>query len=606
MTINKIFRLCAIATLVVGAWACESFDDYLEKAPDDDMTKDEVFTNPEWARSWLWNCYSWLPSEANFADDGAWRSPFTGGCDEMEIAFGASYAHLINAGSWNATNITRVPVWAETYCSLRTINTFIENINRVPNMEQTEKDELTGEAYFLRAFMHFLSLRCYGPIPIIDYVVATDDDWSAIVRKPFDECVTAIVNDCMTAISKLPRTRPKTEYGRPIKSAAYALRSRVLLYAASPLYNGNTELARLKDTDTGNCLISQTYDPNKWKLAAVAAQEALEEFELAKLQLHYSDSQDPKDNYEEVFVENWNDEIIWAKNMGNYWHHMWCSDPISYGCPSIFNPTQEMVDAYQMANGESPILGYESDGKTPIINPAAGYVESGNTSSASTKGYWPAGVRNMYVNREPRFYASINFAGQTWKHDHTLELWYNGVDGKKYGSSDYCKTGYLMRKHNNINITSTPFVATQTTWNYFRVGEFYLNLAEAVNEFYGPTEECYDAVNAIRERAGLPELPENLTQEQMREKIRHERRIELAFENHRFFDVRRWKIAPETEGKAVHCLNIMEGSSVSDNKFYERVLCEDRVFDAPAHYFFPIAQGEVDKNPNRLVQNLGW
>ena len=603
---NKIFRLFAIATLAVSAWACESFDDYLEQTPDDDMTKDEVFTNPEWARSWLWNCYSWLPSEANFADDGAWRSPFTGGSDEMEIAFGASYAHLINNGSWNATNITRVPVWAETYCSLRSINTFIDNIDRVPNMEQSEKDELTGEALFLRAYMHFLSLRCYGPIPILDYVVATDDDWGAIVRKPFDECVDAIVNDCVLAYGKLPTTRPKTEYGRPIKSAAYALRSRVLLYAASPLYNGNTELARLKDTDTGKNLISQTYDPEKWKLAADAAREALEEFTKAKLQLHYSKTNDPKDNYEEVFVENWNDEIIWAKNMGNYWHHMWCSDPISYGCPSIFNPTQEMVDAYQMANGESPILGYESDGKTPIINPAAGYVESGNTSSASTKGYWPAGVRNMYTNREPRFYASINFAGQTWKHNHTLELWYNGSDGKKYGSSDYCKTGYLMRKHNNINITSTPFVATQTTWNYFRVGEFYLNLAEAVNEFYGPTEECYDAVNAIRERAGLPELPENLTQEQMRERIRHERRIELAFENHRFFDVRRWKIAPQTEGKAVHCLNIVEGTSVSDNKFYERVLCEERVFDAPTHYFFPIAQGEVDKNPDRLVQNLGW
>ena len=92
----------------------------------------------------------------------------------------------------------------------------------------------------------------------------------------------------------------------------------------------------------------------------------------------------------------------------------------------------------------------------------------------------------------------------------------------------------------------------------------------------------------------------------MRERIRHERRIELAFENHRFFDVRRWKIAPQTEGKAVHCLNIVEGTSVSDNKFYERVLCEERVFDAPTHYFFPIAQGEVDKNPDRLVQNLGW
>lgn len=584
--------------------ACE---DYLNKAPDDDMTKDEVFTNPEWARAWLANAYSWLPNEANFADDGgSFRSPFTGGSDEMEIAFGGSYAHLINSGAWNATNITRVPIWTETYCAVRTVNTFLENIDRVPNLPADEKQSLTGEAYFLRAFFHFLSFRAYGPIPIVKHVVGTGEDWSAIVRMDVDYCVNEIEADCIKAASLLPATRPETEYGRPIKAAAYALRSRLLLYAASPLYNGNTELERLKDPESGKNLIPQTYNAEKWRRAANAAADAIKATEEAGLKIHYTSDRDPKASYEETFTKNWNDEIIWAKNLGDYWHHMWCSDPISYGCPSIFNPTQELVDSYEMANGIAPILGYAEDGITPIVNPASGYVEAGYTSSASSNGYWPAGVRMMFVNREPRFYASINFAGQIWKHDHVLEFWYNGIDGKKYGSSDYCKTGYNMRKHNNIAITSNPFKATRTTWNYFRVGELYLNLAEALNEYAGPVDSVYSAIEVIRERAGLDGLASGLTKDEMRDKIKHERRIELAFENHRFFDVRRWKDALATQKGMIHSLNIFAGNSLNDDSFYERIECEERVFESPRHYFFPIAQAEIDKNKDRLVQNLGW
>lgn len=584
-----------------------SCEDYLNKAPDDDMTKDEVFTNPEWARAWLSNSYSWLPNEANFADDGgSFRSPFTGGSDEMEIAFGGSYSHLINSGAWNATNVTRVPIWTETYCAIRTVNTFLENIERVPNLPEDERNSLTGEAYFLRAFFHFLSFRAYGPIPIVKHVVGTGEDWSAIVRRDVDYCVKEIEADCIKAAALLPITRPETEYGRPIKAAAYALRSRLLLYAASPLYNGNTELARLKDPKTGENLIPQTYDAEKWRKAANAAADAIKATVEAGLKIHYTSDKDPKASYEDTFTKNWNDEVIWAKNLGDYWHHMWCSDPISYGCPSIFNPTQELVDSYEMSNGIAPILGYEEDGITPIVNPASGYVETGYASSASSKGYWPAGVRMMFVNREPRFYASINFAGQVWKHDHVLEFWYNGIDGKRYGSSDYCKTGYNMRKHNNIDITSNPFKATRTTWNYFRVGELYLNLAEALNEYAGPVDSVYSAIEVIRERAGLDGLAAGLTKDQMREKIKHERRIELVFENHRFFDVRRWKDAPATQGGKVHCLNIFAGNSLNDDSFYERVECEDRVFESPRHYFFPIAQAEIDKNKDRMVQNLGW
>ena len=146
--------IAAVAVLYLTS----SCDDYLEKTPDDDMTIEEVFSNPDWTREWLANSYSWLPNEANFADDGAFRSPFTGGCDEMEIAFGASYAHLINAGSWNATNIGRVPVWKETYCAVRTVNVFLENIDNVPKLPEDERKAMKGEAYFLRAFFHFLSL----------------------------------------------------------------------------------------------------------------------------------------------------------------------------------------------------------------------------------------------------------------------------------------------------------------------------------------------------------------------------------------------------------------------------------------------------------------
>ena len=168
---------------------------YLDKTPDDDLTKDKVFTNPDWARKWLWNSYSWLPVEANFADDGAFRSPFTGGCDEMEIAFGGAYSHMINSGAWNSSNIDRVPFWYQNYCAIRTVNVFLENIDRTPNLTADELSSLKGEAYFLRAFYHFMNFRVYGPIPIVDRVIQPDEDWNLIVRKSVEESVAAMDSD---------------------------------------------------------------------------------------------------------------------------------------------------------------------------------------------------------------------------------------------------------------------------------------------------------------------------------------------------------------------------------------------------------------------------
>lgn len=597
----KIKFLALLLAILPALSACT---DYLDKTPDEDMTIKQVFTNPDWTRAYLSNIYSWLPNEANFADDGAFRSPFTGGCDEMEIAYGGAFSHMINAGSWNSSNIDRIPVWREAYAAIRCTNIFLENIDGA-NATSDQIKTWKGEAYFLRAYFHFQVMRAYGPAILVDRVIAPDEIASDLVRSNIDATARFIAADCDHALAGLPDTWASTDFGRPTQASALALKSRVLLYLASPLYNGNTDLAEMKDPLTGEQLIAQVEDAEKWKKAADAAFACLEAAKNAGFKLHYSASNDPVKNYEEIFTENWNDEILFGKNLGDYWHHMWCSDPISYGTPSIFNPTQELIDAYEMEDGSTPITGYTNNGLKPIINPASSYLEEGYAAK-SGDGRWPAGVRNMYVGRDPRFYASINFPGQLWKQNHELAFWYEGVDGKRYAGSDYCKTGYLMRKINNIDITSNPLKTEKTFWIYFRLGEIYLNYAEALNEYSGPVDDVYIHVNEIRKRAGMPSLPKGLSKEQMRERIKHERRIELVFETHRFFDLRRWKDAEKSEGKPIHSLNIYAGTSRQDNAFYERTLCEQRVFVAPQHYFFPIEQAEIDKNRDRLLQNPGW
>ncbi len=603
MVIKKnVIQLLSILLVIFSS--CEN--NFLDIKQEEQITLENAFEDVDKTRSYLAYVYSWLPMEANFADDGAFRSPFTGGCDEMEIAYGDAFSHLINSGAFNATSVSRIRIWWETYNASRQALIVLENLDKVPNISTDDYNSIKGEAIFLNAFSHFLAFRTYGPIPMVDHVVRSDEDWYAIVREDVDYCSEKMVEWCDKAAELLPETRESTDYGRPVKASALALKSRMLLFCSSPLYNGNSELSELKDPISGENLIPQTYDANKWKQAADAAKECIAAIESAGFGLYYSDSGDPKDNYEEIFTTNWNKEILFARNMGYYFHHIWCSDPISQGHPSIFNPTQEMVDAYQMSNGISPIIGYKDDGATPIINPESGYVEEGYTSTASSDGYWPAGIRNMYVKREPRFYASINFSGQVWKLDHTLEFWYYGKDGKYYAGSDYCKTGYLMRKHNPISFTANPYKVSVTTWNYFRVAEIYLNYAEALNESQGPVADVHKYINAVRNRSGLPDIHANLTQDEMRNVIKHERRIELAFENHRYFDVRRWKDAPDNQSGYIHSMNIYAGSSLNDDEYYKRITVEKRVFENPKHYFFPIEQEEIDKNPDNLVQNLDW
>jgi hypothetical protein len=236
-----------------------------------------------------------------------------------------------------------------------------------------------------------------------------------------------------------------------------------------------------------------------------------------------------------------------------------------------------MVDAYEMKNGTAPFLPNGS------VNPASGYDP-----------------QKPYENRDPRFYASILYNGAMWQ-GRAVESFVGGKDGIGIGEHIRSQTGYFLKKFLDESLVVNGPQRRAATWVLFRKGILMLDFAESRNEASGPDSEVYDAVNAVRARAGMPKLAGNLSKEEMRASIRHERRIEAAFEDTRFWDVRRWKAGVQLLGKPIHGMRI---SRVGNTLVYEKVQIKNRVFDDRRH-LFPLPQSEINKN-NNLVQNPGW
>lgn len=593
----KTINILLFAGMIFSLAAC---GDYLEMTPDEDLTLEDIFSTRYNAAAFQSNIYAMLPDEAEL-------NLFTGACDEMEVAYGPHPSHIVSNGAWNPNNAWNY--WAGLYESIRKCNLFIEHVDQVPVSHEVT-DTWKGEVYFLRAFNYFMLMRYYGSVPIVDRSLTPSDEFTSITRAPLQELVEFILSDCDRAIDLLEPTVIDTEKGRATSVAAYALKSRTLLYFASPLFNGNADYADLKNSK--NERMYPAYDGQRWADAAAASLTCIHEAHASGYAL-YKAKADLVENYISLFVDNNNAEWIFSKNVGIWGtasHFDNCCDPVGLGGFSIFNPTQELVDAYEMENGEAPILGYTVLNATtneiaPVINPASGYVDTGFKTTAHPKAWHPARVHNMYVGREARFYASINFSMQQWKGT-TIQLWKTGKDGRDHAGSDYCKTGYIQKKLTDPAARINPPIRNRRARVFFRLGEIYLNYAEALNEDQGPVADVYHYVNEIRNRVGLPDLPAGLTKEEMRDKIRHERRIELAFEHHRFFDVRRWKIAEQTESQWIHGLDIYVGTLWNDESFYKRIGVEERVFEAPKHYLFPIPQAEIDKSRTHIPQNPGW
>lgn len=604
---NKILKFCFLMLAVVMS----SCSDYLDKTPDDASSKtmEDIFSNQLYTERFLLKTYSYLPPENNYNDNFA-HSPWSGASDEMNLTWTYPMCKKMNSGSWDASMIEEnCNIWTELYRGIRQCNLFLENVVNSP-VDEATKNMWIGEVHFLRGLFHFFLLRNYGPIPIIDHSLKMDEKYY-YVRNTFDQCIDFIVTEFQQCIdSNVPIAYTNTsgsivtsKYGRVTKAAALAMKSRVLLYAASPLFNGNADYVNYKNED--GTLLFGAKDDGKWQLAANAALECITQVEQSgHYKLYHSKTDDPYNNYAEIFLpgNKWNEEILFARNkgtsFGNNIHQEQCMSPNGMGGWSGLSPTQEMVDAYEMSDGTTPIVGYNIDG-SPIINSESKYCEEGVAEVAGK--YHPAGISNMYANREPCFYATINFNGQQWR-GRTLEFFYGGKDGMQNSSVDYSSTGYLLRKTSDEEVNIVAGTGGQIEIAiYARLAEIYLNYAEALNEAKGPIDEVYKYVNLIRNRSGLPNLRIGLSKEEMRERIHHERRIELAFEaGHRYFDCHRWKIAEIVDNGDIHGMNINAGLE----HYFERTRISKRIFEKK-HYLFPVPQAEINKRIG-VVQSPLW
>jgi len=589
--------------IIIYGLLSSSCEDYLDKAPDQDLTIKETFSNYRYALMFRNGVYYNLPWELVLTNDWG-HNPFVIAADEMDDSHPQGvFAYLINQGAWSADNVPQ-DIWNFAYQGIRKTNIFLEHIDEIPVADEDERERWRGEMHFLRAFFHFGLLRIYGPLNYVNKSYPMDADFTELMKRiPLDEYIGHIYDDLAIAESSLPMKLSADESsnlaGIPTQASCMAMKMRILLYSASPLWNGNEDYANFKNAEKQN--LFPAYDANRWKIAADYGKQTITALEAAGYKLYHSQNDDPVANYRDIFMDDFNDEVLFAKNFNNWDWPERVSNPTGMGGWGACSPTQELIDAYEMEDGSTPITGYNSDG-SPIINPASGYSETGISTIADPKGYYLSGISYMYTKREPRFYATINYNSAFWK-TRRLNFLKGATDGFK-GGPDYTTTGYMMRKfldEKGVDILQGRF--TNKSWIYYRLGELYLNYAEALNEASGPVADVYTYVNAIRNRSGLPDLATGLNKDQMREKIRHERQVELTFESHRYFDCHRWKIAEITDNRAIHGMNIF---STTAQAFYRRVVVETRVFETPKHYLWPIQQNEINKAPNLYIQNPGW
>ncbi|HTG56615.1 MAG TPA: RagB/SusD family nutrient uptake outer membrane protein, partial [Niabella sp.] len=492
----------------------------------------------------------------------------------------------------------------------------------------------TNEAKFLKAYYHWYLFRMYGPIPIVDKnlpISATPEEVK-IYRQPVDSVVNYIVSliDESVAVQDggglpLKITSNITDLGRITIVAALSLKARVLATAASPLFNGNNDFARMKNNN-GVVLFNPTYDPQKWIRAEAACKAALDAASEAGLKLYRFNPQlltvspaiQLEMNIRNAVCEKWNSELIWGSTTEG--------DPTKwmqfYACPQFdpanFNtsfelkgklaPPLKIAEMFYTKNG----IPIEEDKTWDYANRYA-LRSTGSGSDYLQPNYQTV---SLHFDREPRFYADLGFDGSRWFMKNGM---FNiqskiGQYSAKRQSRLYSITGYYNKKVVNWNLVARPTGTFYESypWPVIRLSDIYLLYAEVLNE-NGKSAEALPYLNAIRERAGLQSVEQSWTQYSkfpdkytsvtgLREIIQQERLIEMAFEGSRFWDLRRWKTAPKVLNSAIYGWDI-EQSNYED--YNSRVLLFNQRFIAPRDYFWPIREYDIQINPN-LVQNTGW
>lgn len=610
----KDIRIHIVALITLFQFS--SCEDYLKVELKDQISFDEVFEKRKTTEEYLAHVYSFIPNEYNPLGAEGSAVPRS---DEASFSW-LSITYLnYNSGSWGPADSYYVN-WSYCYEGINQASIFIDNVHKCLEIPEESRNIMQAEARFIRAYLYFTLFRKYGPVFVWgDKQADKFIDPTSIDRHSLDVNANFMFSEYDKAIKILPLTiESDAWYGRITKGAAMAAKSRLALYLARPLFNGCSLYKGLRNR-YGEFLFPQQEDPDKWEVAAKAAKDIID----LNIYSLYEDRKET-DNFKKaiksymgVIFEKWNSEIIWGR------YH---SDGITYNVrtapPRVvregyggFCPSIKLVDTYPMAvSGRFPVTGYEANGR-PIIDSKSGYIEEGFTSS------WihpidsdiPIKAHNSCVGRDARFYASILANGMYWINPYKgskLVTFYTGGTSTYDETQDCVKVGYLWRRMSDPanNIEEDKWGAF--CWPMYRLAEVYLNYAEACNEKPDRNEkEALEYINEVRHRSGLnnledayPEVTGN--KKLLRELLRKERMIELAFENHRYYDIRTWMISEQEFNGIRYARNLLATNYEDSWQRTDQIFKDKMVFE-PKHYLFPIHQDQLEEMVN-MTQNYGW
>lgn len=598
--------------------------DYLDKEPDTELTLPMVFEDKTRIEGWLANVYSHVP-------DPYWGYARKLGWDILSDDMTASERWRqwdwkvipMLLGEWTPSTDWDGNYWARLPQLIREANIFIENVHPLPEqgISATEVTYMKAEMRFMIAYYYYLLSNTYGPVPFKpNYIAPTDFNLADLMegQRPYYEVVDWVDKELKEVAEILPAKYTEArKYGRATSIMCLAVRARMLLFAASPLVNGNPDYANHKNKD-GENLFSTTEDKSKWAYAAQACKELIDAAEAAGHKLYTEKNDDgtidPFMSYQNLFLTRYdegNTEILFARPGGSeYGEYEKHATPAASGGSGGLGVTQSLVDAFFTENGLP-------------INDDSEYVESGFSGSDETRDntVWDtevnggaitkSGTYNMYCHREPRFYITVSYNNSYFTQEKRLFNFFNGSADNPH-THDAPQNGYLIRKK-----ISPDLNVKQGTYKYrpgivYRLGEAYLNYAEALNESDPGNGDILVYLNKIRERAGIRQYTTGATDEnyihvdlndqaEMRKLIRAERRVELSCEGIRYDDLRRWKEAENVLNGDFYGMNF---SGKDPSSFYVRTPYLKRVYKK-AYYWFPIHQSEMDKN-DKLVQSPYW
>lgn len=551
---TTFIKTICFGTLLASMASC----DILDVDPLDTYTEEDVFSDVSLLKSYVHRNYS-LPQTG--WDHTALRYS----CDESINNFNWNNSYQVLEGSVTPDQLGNLDIWEAYYENIKNCNIFFEHMDYVNKVDQPEQNYLIGETTFFRALYYMELVNRYGGVPMITKSYQLDDTAEAlnVKRASYEECVDSIVTWFDRAANYLPEEYASdADFGRVTKVAALAMKSRMLLYAASPWWGVRT-----------------------YEEAADAAEEVIEL--CGGLGVNNLDP-----DYQGLFLNPESPEIIFQRLYNQEYGHYFDAEnsPNGWHGYSATCVTQEMVDSYEKRGGVMPDTQWYDDKTTTTANP--------------------------WEDRDPRFYASIVCDGQSFR-DGEAEFYVNedGTTGGKdseYGTDNwnYSETHYTIRKFMDEALINLWSEKAYHPWIYCRLAEIYLNYAEA-KYFCGDEVTARQYVNFVRERArNMAEDPTNMlpdvteSGDDLLKKIQQERKVELAFEEHRYFDVRRWKIAEDTQVGQFHGIKITKKADGTKTYTISNV-GNPRKFISPNHYLAPIPNYERRKN-SALEQNPGY